>query len=223
MLPCEPMKHNATSPAVLSLPVTPAQIGAFDRHPARFSFALPNGLLVTVSTERDDTSGTPWERSEGHGPVSNWERRDKRSGERLLSSDGPDKRFYDYAEAIRIAKRDGWGVSEEVKAKLAAKLGRAPTKGEIAAQAVERDFEFLRSWCADEWEYLGVTVTLKDSNGKTVAEDSLWGIESCENPGYGYYWHEVAAEMVNTLGKAQEEEVTERAHWEARDTVTLPA
>lgn len=64
----------------------------------------------------DEDMPPPWENEDGHGPVSEWERRDKMPGEMVLSGDGRGRlgtdcarRFYDFAEACRIARRDGWG------------------------------------------------------------------------------------------------------------------
>lgn len=64
---------------------------------------------LTVRTEYDSDYGTPWDNDCGHGPVSDWTTRDKRPGELVLSSERGSARFYDYAEACRIARRDGWG------------------------------------------------------------------------------------------------------------------
>jgi hypothetical protein len=41
------------------------------------------------------------------------------------------------------------------------------------------DFERLRRWCADDWHYCGIVVTLLDTDGEPDSVDaSLWGIES---------------------------------------------
>ena len=68
-----------------------------------------NGRKYTVALEPDDCHGAPWEEEDGHGPVTDWETRDKRPGEMLLNEDGRAKRFYDFAAACRLARRDGWG------------------------------------------------------------------------------------------------------------------
>jgi len=199
-----------SSPA-LSLPVTAAQIRDF--HPADFTLHLPGGVTAHIVTERDDDTGAPWENCDGHGPVSEWTTRDKAAGERVLCSNHGRKRFYDYAAAIKLAKRDGWDAQPY----------KTGTKGEQAVRAVEHDFAFLQGWANDEWEYLGVIVTLFDADGEELAEESLWGIESCENPGHGYYWQEVAADYVNALFSRHCEEQAERAHWEARGVETVAA
>jgi hypothetical protein len=67
------------------------------------------GFDVTAKIEADEDSGAPWKRDDGHGPVSDWTGREKRPGERVLSEDRTSKRYYDFEEAVKIAKRDGWG------------------------------------------------------------------------------------------------------------------
>jgi hypothetical protein len=133
-----------------------------------------NGRTFRVKIEHDDDGAAPWERADGHGPVSDWTRRDKRPGEWVLSSDRNSKRYYDAQDAARLARVDGWGLDDEARAELAAKLGREPKPGEVRAEAVRRDFEFLRRWCADQWHYVGVTVSHVQSGN----DESLWGIES---------------------------------------------
>src|SRR6202000_1671996 len=107
---------------------------------------------------REDGQETPWDWSDGHGVVSNWTTRDKYPGERVLASDRSSKRYYDVAETTKIAKRDGWGLGEKELKALATALAREPTKGEIIARAVERDFDYLRRWCNDDWTYVTVAV-----------------------------------------------------------------
>lgn len=174
------------------------------------------GISARVKVEPDQCHGAPWEECDGHGPVSDWERRDKRPGERILCTDRSAKRFYDFREAMATAKRDGWGLAPEHKEALVRGLGREPTKGEICAASVERDFKFLADWCSDRWQYVVITVTLLDAEEKEISSDSLGGVEDC-----GEYWREQAAEMANTLAQAHEKEIAERAHWEARDVETV--
>lgn len=68
-----------------------------------------NGFTLAITIEPDYDHGAPWDECDGHGPVSDWTTRDKAPGELELASDHGSKRFYDYAEACRIARRDGWG------------------------------------------------------------------------------------------------------------------
>lgn len=155
-----------------------------------------NGLTFSVSLEPDYSHGAPWEECDLHGPVSDWTSRNKLPGERVLISDGNFHRYYDAAEATRIAKRDHWGISPTASEALVVRLGREPTAGEIAAAAVEANFQYLRSWCDGEWHYTMVTVTLLDMDGdETWMFESVGGVESnCHD-----YIYELAHDMAKTL------------------------
>lgn len=163
-----------------------------------------NGLTFRMEIIPDEGMGAPWKEHDGHGIVSEWRDKDRKApGERILSEDHGSCRFYDVAATIKLAKRDGWGLIDEDVAKLAAKLGRDPKPGDIAAEAVERDFELVRGWANGEWDWVGVVVTLLDVDGNDAPEsESLWGIES-----NGYAYHEevardLAAEISRRVGPA---------------------
>lgn len=119
-----------------------------------------DGVEILIQHVHDEYANAPWDNEDGHGPVSDWTRRDKRAGELVLCSDRDSKRYYDYAEAVRIAKRDGWG----------------PGKPHEAARA---DYDRLRAWCNDQWYYIGIVATIGN-----VAHASLWGIESDSSEEY---------------------------------------
>lgn len=73
---------------------------------------LQHGTIkISAAIEPDNDSGAPWDNCDGYGPVSDWTRRDKKPGELVLNTDHGSARFYDYAEACRIARRDQWGVA----------------------------------------------------------------------------------------------------------------
>lgn len=144
------------------------------------------GHRFTVEVEPDDSMQEPWKEHDGHGPVSEWTSRNKAPGERVLISDrGRRHLFYDYAAAVRIARKDGWGDAR----KLASALGREPSSGELAAWAADEDFKYLRAWCRDEWRWVGVIVKL----GKH--SESLWGIDG----DHGDYLMEVARELADQI------------------------
>ena len=67
------------------------------------------GASFEVRIEPDDFGENPWASEDGHGPVSDWTTRDKLPGEVILAQDGRYRRFYDFAEACKIARKDGWG------------------------------------------------------------------------------------------------------------------
>lgn len=158
-----------------------------------------------VNFEHDDSHGAPWEECDGHGEVSGWTSRDKAPGERLLHSDRQSKRYYDFAKTIKIAKRDGWGLGNDALASLAQSLGRMPTVKEIIAAAVEKDFEYLRTWCNDEWHYCGVVVTHPDSGER----ESLWGIEDNEYDYLNDVAHELAGEIARRLDDTMAQEIAD--------------
>ncbi len=130
------------------------------------------GYWGSVSVYRDDIMGPPWEEHDGHGPVSEWTTRDKRPGEWVLSVDGPHKRYYDAEMAQAIARRYGWGFEGCAESGL--------TKRQIAAEAVRRDFRYLKAWCDDEWCWLEYDMTIYGPDGQEVDERSLCGIDDEE-------------------------------------------
>lgn len=158
-----------------------------------------NGRTYRVNFPYDDDGRVPWEDNDGHGIVTDWTKRDKKPGERVLCSDRSIKRFYDFAETMKKAKRESWGLGPEALAALEARLGRPAKPGDIVAQSVENDFEFLKSWCDDKWQYIGVVVTHieTDSDGEETdgESDSLWGVES----NAGDYLVEVAYECADNI------------------------
>ena len=135
------------------------------------------GYPIKVEIHQDEDKGEPWVEDDGHGIVSEWERRDKAPGERVLYCDGNSRLFYDFAKTMKIAKRDGWGLSEAEKATLTAKLRRQPTTKQILVAAVESDFKYLRAWCADQWHWQGYTTEIKTPSGDIINGHSCWGFD----------------------------------------------
>ena len=134
----------------------------------------------------DADTDAPWDREDGHGPVSDWTTRAKRPGEMILTRDRGSHRFYDFAEAVKIAKRDGWNTEPY----------QWPSKGARAHAAALADFNYLRRWCADYWHYCGIVVTLLDADGDPDSVDaSLWGIED-GLPGSSQYHEDVIQDLI---------------------------
>ncbi len=138
--------------------------------------------------EPDDRNEPPWTQEDGHGPVTDWTTRDKQPGERVLITDRRSKRFYDFAEACRIARRDGWGVNG----------GQLPNESAkaYAARAVEADYTRLSAWCNGVWSYVGVVlVPLCTCCGEGEPDyfHALWGVESDADD----YLETVAGELVD--------------------------
>ncbi len=99
-----------------------------------------DGYTLDFTTHHDDDADAPWDREDGHGPVSGWRRAghnghaSKAPGERPLSIDRDGSaRFYDFAKACRMARRDGWGLSDEAQAKLIAQLA-APKRRAVKSE-----------------------------------------------------------------------------------------
>lgn len=154
-------------------------------HGETFTFEH-NGDGYTALFEFDDSCGTPWDEHDGHGPVSKLTLRAKKAGELLLSENGQYRRFYDYAEACKIAFRDQWGwmpekvvdtenpdgswtltcgtftANAETYSEAYRKIYDAHratmTPKQYAAEAVKRDYEYLKSWCNEEWFFGTLTV-----------------------------------------------------------------
>jgi hypothetical protein len=127
-----------------------------------------HGKTYRVQWFYDCDMGAPWEEHDGHGIVSDWTRRDKHPGELVLNEDRGSRRFYDFAATVKKARAEGWNT--------------APydwkTKGEQAAAAAMADFENLRRWCANQWHWCGIVVSLLDDEGEETGIDAaLWGIE----------------------------------------------
>ena len=148
------------------------------------------GATFKVALEFDVDRDPPWESEDGHGPVSDWKHHafgqgtkpPKAPGERDIVWDNGSYRTYDFAEACKIARRDGWGATGDA--------GMKPRQK--AAHAAEADFQRLRAWCEGQWSYVGVTVELLDDKGDPTGETAaLWGIESDA----GEYLVEVAHEL----------------------------
>lgn len=158
-----------------------------------------DGFTFAARIEHDDMHGAPWEECDGHGPVTDWERRGKLPGELVLCDDNPSglrgntaRRFYDFQDACRIALRDGWNAAPYAI--------EGETARQRAARAARADYEYLRAWCNDDWSYCGVIVTAS-RNGVELASASLWGIES----NAGDYLRDVANELLeDALGQARE-------------------
>lgn len=173
-----------------------------------------DGNRFRVYLRADDTHGAPWNEEDGHGPVSDWRSRGcnghyaKSPGERLLFCTRTHAMFYDFAEAIRIAHRDGWGfmplplttvsdasghtvsagpfkahhptdINAATREVYAQHRATFPTIRAYRAAAEEADFKRMQDWCDEVWIYIGVIVELVNADDEPMGySESLWGIES---------------------------------------------
>jgi hypothetical protein len=157
-----------------------------------------DGFTLIATIHADDDATAPWEREDGHGTVSDWRAKEtKGPGELVLSNDRGSCRFYDYAEACAIARRDGWGCTG---GKLEGETNRA-----YAARAAMSDYKRLKAWCGDDWSYVGVSVTVEREGVELVPEyeHALWGIESDA----GDYLRDVANEYADEALEAAREKI----------------
>ena len=157
-----------------------------------------NGETFRVNFEHDADAGYPQDNCDGHGKVrrSNYahteSRSDKKPGERPLNNPGRNEYqfYYDWADACKQAKKDGWNTPQY----------DAPNRVE---RAVKADFEFLRGFLNNDWEYVGVIVSRLDSNGEETGEtESLCGVETFRD-----YHNCVALELAQSIidyGKSRE-------------------
>lgn len=171
------------------------------------------GRKFRVRLERDEFCSEPWKECDGHGVVSDWTTREKAPGERILHSDRQHKLYYDVRESMKRARAEGWDTEP---------YGQG-TAGERAARAVEADFQFLRAWCNDEWEYCFVDVVMLDSDGnETGFRQSLGGVESWKD----YHVeaaHDLAAELIEEQRaelRAAAKERREARYLASRDVAT---
>ena len=147
------------------------------------------GKRFRVYHEHDTDSGPPWENSDGHGPVRSSHGADKRACERLLAKNQHTHWYYNWQDACKQARKDGWNAPPY----------DAPNRIERAVQA---DFDFLRGWLTDDWHYVGVCVAMVNDDDEDITEkyeNALWGIES----NAGEYLDEVAHELAGQVEAPQ--------------------
>lgn len=159
-----------------------------------------SGFDFRVNIETDNDHGAPWEECDGHGPVTDWERRDKKPGELILNTDRGAKRFYDFSAAVKQARAEGWNAPPyEVEGE---------TPGQRAAKAARADYEYLRRWCRNDWAYQVVTVTLLDDEAEECGFfDVLGGVEDSSPE----YLAETVKDMADNVLANLREQLQKRA------------
>jgi hypothetical protein len=149
-----------------------------------------DGRTFIASFYVDEGHDAPWDAEDGHGPVSDWTSREKRSGERVLCSDRSSRRFYDWQAACKLARSDGWDTAPY----------DAPNRIERVVQA---DFDRLQAWCNDEWYWCGIAVQATDNDGEPIGDKyahTVWGIESDADD----YFSEVIADLISEVIASEE-------------------
>ena len=120
---------------------------------------------------------------------------------------------------MQKASLEGWGLNDRDLSKLKATLGRDPEPSEIQEAAVQADFDYLKSWCDDEWRYVGLLVTLVKPDGTLdeSPEGIIWGV-----PGNDLeHIRTVAFQIASELASEFSSELSEVAYWQSRDVVTV--
>ena len=154
-----------------------------------------NGYNFIIVNELDDDC-TPWEYLDNDANIiSDWTRPDKKPGELILNTGGTFKRFFDYQLACKYALDNQWGSRDSLP---------TDTKKQIASKAALNLFNYLRSWCNDEWVYRYIKITLIDpyTNQETDFIESCGGIEDLNN--YDQDWiNENAAVLIESFKSQQ--------------------
>lgn len=121
------------------------------------------GFPFRVSLSPDDCARAPWEDSDCHGPVKAERRGYKKApGEIILHLERNTVWIYDWQEACRIARTE-WGCKTR----------------QAAAQAVQRDVDYLKGYLNEDWCYCCMDVELLvDGQPLSNAHASLCGLES---------------------------------------------
>jgi hypothetical protein len=181
------------------------------------------GVTFLARIHAYNDHGAPWEECDGHCAVERvstpyYGRIKKKPSQVILHEGSRNEWSYlvDFAESVRIAKRDGWNTAPH---------NLRETKGQRAVRAVLADLEFLRGWCADHWQYVGITVQLCDDEGgnETDYSHALWGCESIGDYVRDEVAHKLADEIISEMRaeqKCSDTERDERSYWESRDVVT---
>jgi len=132
-----------------------------------------DGREFLIRIQDDEYYGAPWEMMDTYAPVSDWEKRKKRSDEVVIAEcDYGVCRFYSVKDAVEGLRKHG-------------------VSGTDAVKYVWAEVKYLRGWVNAEWNY--VTVTVEDV--ESGERESLSGIES-----FGHdYIAEVIEEHIATL------------------------
>jgi hypothetical protein len=146
-----------------------------------------DGFRIVATIHHDANADAPWTDC-CHGEVTDWVRRGKNAGEKVLNESCGSYRYYDFQGTIKRAKSEAWGCSDT----------EGLTPKQIATKAVERDYEALKAWCNDEWFYCGVVLSVfKDDIEIEDHAASLWRIEANYPGSDNSYLTDVANELLD--------------------------
>lgn len=155
------------------------------------------GYNFSATVQEDDY---PHLEDESHGPVIHGLTTDKRAGYMLLKQEGTRAVYYDFAQAVRQARKENWGTDNALY---------ADTPGQIAHKAAMADFRHLKRWFNDEWRYVVVTVELLDKEGVPVGiHSSIGGIYEEVGEDLTPVFVEIAGDLITSSLKPGQTEVT---------------
>jgi len=160
-----------------------------------------HGTRFKIELSYDDYGREPWKEDDGHGEVSEWTNRDKRSGELVLWTEdrGGGKLFYNFAGAVRTAKKE-WVSATDTE-----------TLGQRAHRAAMQDYNYLRDFCRQDWWYCILRVVLLNDDG-TENEDyteCVGGFEDGHGK-YNQYVMQEAQSMADSLERQLEADIARR-------------
>lgn len=184
------------------------------------------GWEFQASMSSDDDQTAPWDNEDGHGNVRTVNTRGlrgagKKPGEVCLHSDGGNHWLYDFAAAVKTARKEGWrdlGAEEvlvsdralasarvqflqdngrilpqrEITEELLAPFAKPLAPGEIAVLAVNADMKRLRLFLQNDWCYAVVKVEVAKAPTKLLLDaSSPTYVGGVESDADGSYLHEI--------------------------------
>lgn len=111
--------------------------------------------------------------------------------------------LYDGKQALKIAKEESWGVTEEMRGTMTTELGRAPTEREERRRAVALEMLNFRRWIDDSWNYAFVNVqisTFPDGVAPTADDLASYAVLGGIEHGTTGYGEATEDEHVQVLG-----------------------
>ena len=128
----------------------------------KYSIAI-SGIQFEVKIVPSHDAQKPWEDA-GNGSVreasASWTGHPAlKAGEKVLHQNRHHYWIFDYAGATKQAKAESWGIGDDGWAALTKKLGREPTSKEVTKAAVDKNFDYLKSWLSNDWGYVDVGIT----------------------------------------------------------------
>lgn len=142
------------------------------------------GRMFKVRAEWDDLFAPPWENSDPLAEVVS---------ERCAHAHLPAGWVWLQRPTVRE-----YGVRYNKRAALAAVRTWGPRYN--VEQVVEREIELFRGWLENRWHYIGLIVKT-EVDGREF-EDSLWGIDDCDEENVATTLEELADNLIHEIQRA---------------------